>query len=126
MKNTLATAILAMGLAFSSGVQAQDSTTTAPGSTDVNVQVDAPAAPAAPAPASTTNIQVDAPSAPAVAPPSTVESKSTSVKETNNTVVQTPAATTDNGTNWALLIGLGVVGVIAIAALAGASNRATA
>lgn len=124
MKNHLATAILALGLALSSGVQAQDAASS-PASTDVNVNVQAPAQPA-PAQPSTTNIQVDAPSAPAVVVPSTESTTSTSVKETNNTVVQTPAAAPESGTNWALIIGLGLVGVIAIAALAGASNRASA
>jgi hypothetical protein len=72
--------------------------------TDVNVEV-----PSAPAPAmpSTTNIEIDSPAAAPVAP--SVTEKTTTVRETNNRVVQ--VAQPSEGISWPLVLGLGFLGL---------------
>lgn len=118
-KQLVATALVALTSMWIPAF-AQD-TGSAP-SPEVNVNVEAPQQSApAPAPPQTTNIEVDAPSAPAAVPAPSTQSE-THVTRESHTVVETP----DGETNWALIIGVGVVGLVLLGVLVGASSRSRA
>jgi len=128
MKKVLfATAILMSSIFSTPAVFAQDNpsysntmdSTPVPAETktDVNVNVDTPAARVVQAPAPDVNVHVDSPS---VAVPSTSTEKTT--KETSVTrVVQQPA--TDDSSNLAFLLVGGGIAALAVAGLYASSRR---
>lgn len=119
MHKNLAASFLALTLMFAPNAYAQDTTTTAPspsGGSSIDVNVDAPSAPAPSAPSTETNINVDAPSAPAASAPSTTTTESTTVREnTTNTHVATVDEPGDH--NWGIIVGAGLIGLTVLALL---------